>query len=501
MLLLCLLLLAAPPDVTVLRWASPDSSKPLSFLEWKSSLVSGPAWNVKLVAPCSQSDDPLVDILVEDSLASTLAPLLDTMMLDIAAEGYRVAAYSVRGTSAESLRKFLRAEYDSGLVAAVLVGDLPLAWFQLIDDWNSNGRRDPDEHYEEFPCDLYLMDIDGNWQDSLRRYGTADSLVQGADGIYDIHRGNVGPEIGISRLVTSTLGNEVELIRQYLDRSHRYRLGLLRVTDRALVYIDDDWYPWAAGWNWDVGILYPDRVFVCDSEVTRAAEYRPRIDTAAYQFIQLCAHSWPGGHQLWYNNKRSYDWFYAYEIPGLDPVACFYNLFACSNVRYTESGYCGGRYVFESSSGLAAIGSTKTGSMLEFRDFYLPLAQGRSLALAFCDWFSAQAEDGFEPWERSWYYGMCLVGDGMLKPRWTVAVNEDFAEPVPRALLPTIVRAGTRLALPAGAALFDHLGRRIAAVPFNIRCPSFDTPAALPAGLYFVVPGPGQRALPLTVVR
>ncbi len=45
----------------------------------------------------------------------------------------------------------------------VLIGNLPVPWFQLIDDWNSNGRRGPDKHYEEFPCDLFLMDLDGTW--------------------------------------------------------------------------------------------------------------------------------------------------------------------------------------------------------------------------------------------------------------------------------------------------------------------------------------------------
>ncbi|MEO0080041.1 MAG: hypothetical protein ABIK44_05135, partial [candidate division WOR-3 bacterium] len=87
-------------------------------------------------------------------------------------------------------------------------------------------------------------------------------------------------------------------------------------------------------------------------------------------------------------------------------------------------GYCGGRYVFQTSNGLGAIGSTKTGSMLEFQDYYLPLANDATLASAFRSWFSQQAQGGFEPWERSWFYGMTQIGEAMLKPRLQVAVEE-----------------------------------------------------------------------------
>jgi hypothetical protein len=187
------------------------------------------------------------------------------------------------------------------------------------------------------------------------------------------------------------------------------------VRDRALVYVDDDWVPWAYQWDENVGMVYSDRVLIWDAEQTRALDYRPRIDTAAYQWIGLFAHSWPGGHGWKYNNGQDWDWFWADEIPSVNPVAVFYNLFACSNARFVESGFCGGRYVFNTSTGLASIGSTKTGSMLEFQDFYGQLALGKTLGEAFKEWFAARIEDVFEPWEKSWFYGMCLIGDGLLK--------------------------------------------------------------------------------------
>ncbi|MFH1265438.1 MAG: hypothetical protein ABIK89_06890, partial [Planctomycetota bacterium] len=270
--------------------------------------------------------------------------------------------------------------------------------------------------YEEFPCDLFLMDLDGDWTDNFVRHDSLDSLVPGNDGIYDGHAGNVDPEIGVSRLPVGVMTRGDTLVPAYLDRAHAYRTGTLTVPERALVYIDDDWANSGPAWDQDVGLLYDQRVSMWDREATRAADYRPRIDSAPYQWLQLCAHSWPGGHTFYYDNRTRNDWFYGNEIPGLDPAVQFYNLFACSNSRYTENDFCGGRYVLESHNGLGSIGSSKTGSMLEFDDFYRPLGESKPLALGFRDWFAAQNIDTFDTWQKSWYYGMALIGDGTLVP-------------------------------------------------------------------------------------
>ncbi|MEO0020782.1 MAG: hypothetical protein ABIK48_01215 [candidate division WOR-3 bacterium] len=476
-----LLILMAPPEVTVLRWLSPNSSRPLSYQEFVARQPLTDRWQVSPLAGAGSRFDPRVDILIQDSLVSALNPWLDTLYADLTGEGYSVAAFAITGTSPESLRAFFVREYQySSLTAAILIGNLPVPWFQLIDDWNSNGRRDPDEHYEEFPCDLFLMDLDGTWLDTLVRLDTLDSLVPGSDRIHDTHYGAIEPEIGISRIYISTISPDISLIQQYLARLHAYRTGRLQIRDRALTYIDDDWTPWAGEWNSHVGLLYPERVFVADSEQTRVRDYKPRIDTAAYQWIQLCAHSWPGGHAMKYNHSQSWDWFYGESIPRINPEACFYNLFACSNVRFVETGYCGGRYVFQSSSGLAAIGSTKTGSMLEFQDFYLPLAGGEPLALAFRDWFTSQAQGGFEPWERSWFYGMCLIGDGMLKPRFLTAVADLPDRKPGTRLQPSIYRLPV-ITVPDYGLLLDRSGRKVAKLS-----PGLNWLVRISSGVYFL---------------
>jgi hypothetical protein len=416
---------AAPPNVKVTRWVSPDNSKPLSFKAWQANQNITETWNITPLYLPTNKLDTRVDLLIQNSLVSQITAQIDTIVADLVQENYTPAVYAVTSNSAESLRNFLITEYQTGMVSALLVGSLPTAWFQMIDDWNDNGIRDPDEGYEEFPCELYFMDLNGTWEDNFIRLDSLDSLVPGTDGIYDTHYGDMSPEISISRMPAGIVGNPILNLRSYFSKDHRYRNAQLPVQDRALVYVDDDWVPWAYQWDADLGMVYSDRVLISDIEQTRAADYRPRIDSAAYQWIGLFAHSWPGGHGWKYNNGQDWDWFYTSEIPSINPTAIFYNLFACSNARFVEDGFCGGRYVFNTTTGLASIGSTKTGSMLEFQDFYSQLAIGKTLGEAFREWFVARISDGFEPSEKSWFYGMCVIGDGLLKTHTPIDIGVD----------------------------------------------------------------------------
>jgi hypothetical protein len=514
-LALVLLASAGTSDVTPLRWLSPDNSRPLSFTEWHSTLETRPFSAKQMIAP--RRLDSRVDFFVEETLANALRPALETLAIDIERETVAVAVFSVSGASAESLKALLTSEYQTGMTSAVLVGDLPIAWFQMIDDFNGSGANDG---YEEFPCDLFFMDLDGVWKDSLAR-DTLDSLVPGSDSIYDVHRDSITPEIAVSRLPASRVGNAETLLASYFDKDHRYRNQQLPVTDRALVYIDDDWQPWATEWDSNVGLLYHDRVLMSDSEATRIADYKPRIDSAAYQWISLMSHSWPGGHAMYYHQKDSMDWFDGESIPPLDPQASFYNLFACSNARFVENGYCGGRYVFQTTTGLGSIGSTKTGSMLQFGDFYDPLGQGKTLGEAFRQWFSAIFSDGCDPSERSWFYGMCLIADGSLKPRLpqtgiadsSLITHRSSLYSVPNVrLLSNPVRNHLDLDLnlpdPSSCriALYDRTGRLVRLLPSSPaprpHSLSWDA-SALPAGVYFlqVSTGAGSTRIPVTIVH
>ncbi len=103
---------------------------------------------------------------------------------------------------------------------------------------------------------------------------------------------------------------------------------------------------------------------------------------------------------------------YNYEINLLGPKAFFYNLFACSNARWVETNNIASWYIFSNPYGLLAVGTTKTGSMLYFDDFYGPLGEGQSFGEAFKSWLTLHGEDS-----PSWFYGLTILGDPTLHPK------------------------------------------------------------------------------------
>jgi hypothetical protein len=129
-----------------------------------------------------------------------------------------------------------------------------------------------------------------------------------------------------------------------------------------------------------------------------------------YEWIQICAHSSPWGHTFRVPGGYAGTVF-NYELFVLNPSAIFYNLFACSGTRFVEENYSAGWYIFGDSYGLSIIGSTKSGSMLYFEDFYDRLGEGDDIGEAFKKWFIEWGEES-----RYWFYGMNIIGDPTLKP-------------------------------------------------------------------------------------
>jgi hypothetical protein len=101
--------------------------------------------------------------------------------------------------------------------------------------------------------------------------------------------------------------------------------------------------------------------------------------------------------------------------------------------------YLGGMYVLGNDYGLGAIGSAKTGSMLNF-DVYYALLAGKLKAdqadladdwdvvvgkpantgTAFLKWFRYIAKGGFNNDEKAWHYGMVYIGDPTLFTNWNL---------------------------------------------------------------------------------
>jgi len=396
--------------IPLLQWADPDGSQPESYEEW---ITLHPVLDFHhTVQEVVSGDGRLGDIAIitDDNMYSTLINELAQLIQNLQSEGYTIHPHTVSGGTPEDVKVLLQTlYYGNAIEGALLIGNIPVAWFEIADDFGSYG-------YADFPCDLFFMDLDGTWLDTM---STGNNK-------YDGHTGNITPEIYISRLYPSGLGTDSLLLKNYFAKDNAFRHDTLLLTQRALVFVDDDWIPWAGWWAENVSLLYNDTLNYWDAETTRATVYRQKIDSVQ-SWISVFAHSWPQGHQFAYNNGASYDFYYANEYTSQNPPANFYNFFACSFSRYTSSGNCGGsRAIFNQNYGVGSIGSTKTGSMLDFEYFYEPLGQGANLGTAFKDWFTYITGNGVTFDELCWHYGMTLLGDCYLLPRGhTPAVSEN----------------------------------------------------------------------------
>ena len=376
--------LAAVNGVKRLEWTDPQGRKPLTYAAWSAGRSATLA-ATRIGALVKTGDDSVVDVVVNAELYSQIGKDIEQYQWDLTEAGYSVQIDTVRGTSAPALRTHLAG--IGGLVGAVLVGELPVVWYERGWDGGPTG--------EEFPIDYYFMDLNGTWQD-------ADG-----DGLFDSHTGSTSPEIWVGRLYARPLtwDDEVRLMKRYFAKDHDYRTGDLSLPNRGLTYIDDDW----SGMDCCLDSVYTDMTLVEDGYTTRASDYRARL-TDGYEWIQVCAHSSPWGHTFRYGGGYAGTVFNT-EVYAIRPHAHFYNLFACSGARFVEENYSAGWDIFQDDYGLGTIGSAKTGSMYNFGDFYGPLAHGSTIGEAFKSWFAANGES-----DPDWFYGMNLLGDPTLTP-------------------------------------------------------------------------------------
>jgi hypothetical protein len=367
-----------------------------------SFLESKPAGFLELRPAILDRADSEVMVVVAGGLETALEPELSQFTQDLENEGYSVSVQVMTGGSPADLRSMLQSH--SGLGGAILVGALPAAWYEM-DEWSGQ--------YEEFPLDLYYADLDGSWAD-------ADG-----DGLFDSHTGDIQAEIWIGRIDAHAMefGNELDMLRDYFEKNHLYRTGALAVPGRALVFNDDDW---AMSGECGLGSIYSDLTLVEDAAQTSASYYRDRL-AYGYEFVHLMSHSSPWGHT--FKGPSGYlGTVMAPEISEIDPQTVFVQLFACSNCRWTEPNCLGNWYLFGEDYCLLAIGSTKTGSMLSFEEFYGPIGSGTIPGVSFRDWFN-----GVGIYDPAWHYGCVLLGDPTIVPLSSVA----FGASIPGATSPS----------------------------------------------------------------
>ncbi len=380
-----------PRELDPVRYG--DGPVPTAGVEGHSIFYTTPEQDAMASIPRPVSiQRELVVVLVEQGLLPQLNASILQYADDLEVSGYSVKVYNGTWTEAYTVRTLLRGELPNGMVGAVLVGDIVEAWYEILNGPAGWGTQ-------EFPTDLYYTDLDGSWAD-------ADD-----DGLMDGHTRSVNPEIWLGRLRPSVLGDEVDLLRNYFRKNHEYRTGNLTLPHRSLVYVDEDWTSWSYEWNDSVARIYNDSTLIndADGDATNKVDYMERL-THDYEWIHVGVHSGPTAHRFKVDGQWLSDQIlYSTELRAIDPHTHFFNLWACSNARYTVPNCMGSQYVFADTYGLLSIGSTKTGGMINQDSFYEPLSSNITIGEAFQEWFKDEGQAN-----RNWTYGMVILGDPTL---------------------------------------------------------------------------------------
>lgn len=356
---------------------------------------------------------PVRAIIVQPELYSGIESSLFQLVEDWENEGASVLVYNMQFSDHVALRDTLRN--INGLTGVLLIGDFPVPWYQV---WEDDGK------YQEYPVDLYYMDLDGIWEDRYKKDPSGEGYIPGSDGIYDTHRqefprNDEAPEIIVGRITpTEGMGDPIEVVNKYLDKCHRYRVGIggIRRPFRGLAYPDDDW----SEWGYFVATSYMRSVYsdfdvVYDINQTSATDYRDRL-SGGYSLIHVYVHSWSRGHAFKINDGEDNEYFFNTDILPAGADANFYLLFACSNCRYTEDLNCGSVYALLTDYGINTIGTTHSGGLTEYNVFYSELAKGISFGESLLRTLQKVGEGGFSKSAKSWYYGITLNGDPFVVP-------------------------------------------------------------------------------------
>lgn len=261
--------------LTQLEWVSFDNSLPGSYQNYIATNPLTPAiffTPIKKYGPLFQQDNA-VSILVDRPLYPLISDNLNQYIADVISLGYSVVLQTVLGGCPEQIKQWVESRYARGSTAMVFIGNIPAAWAEVSG--------------EVFPCDLFYMDLDGEWMDTTN------------DGVYDSHTagsGDMGPEVYVGRIHASTLSYESEavMVNEYLSKVHAYRRGDLFQSWSGLEYIDEDWY----SMDVSLDLVYDDHISRYDlGYLTTASDYLHHLSLGQH-FVQVCVHSYSGGHHF-----------------------------------------------------------------------------------------------------------------------------------------------------------------------------------------------------------
>jgi hypothetical protein len=194
--------------------------------------------------PTTENRGKLI-LVVESAPAAALGSEVDRLQRDLSADGWVVIRRNVSmNDSPASVKEQIRSVYNSdpgNVKALFLFGHVPVPYSgNIVPDGHAN-------HEGAWPADVYYAEMDGNWTDRSVNVVTAERAANHnvpGDGKFDQSEipGDVELMVGRVDLHNMTCyanksnsRSEIDLLRQYLNKNHAFRIGDISVDRRALI--------------------------------------------------------------------------------------------------------------------------------------------------------------------------------------------------------------------------------------------------------------------------
>lgn len=246
-------------------------------------------------------DAPLDDLpgkillVIDETLVDDLEVDLRLLELDLAGDGWGVTRLLTPKHSQGDHRDLHAAIQqaslaDSGIKGLYLFGKVPVV---------RSGFSAPDGHSNTVhETDLYYADLQGNWLDIVffsDSGGEAGSNIRG-DGKFDHTSLPRAVDLMVGRVdlsrLTAAQKNEVELLRDYIHKTHAWRSGERQVPYRSLLnsgYLFQEH-------SWARTLFGPENI--------HSASFQPELNTEAYIWAIDFGH-WNGASQEHYGNVNN----------------------------------------------------------------------------------------------------------------------------------------------------------------------------------------------------
>ncbi len=204
-----------------------------------------------------QEQRGIIALLIDADLSAEISIEVRRLAQDLVGDGWQVIQHIVpRSTPVPEVKALLRNIYQqhgASFKSAMLLGHLPVP-FSGATAWDGHQV----EHSNAWSTDRYYTDLDGNWSDINDAYaGSLDVYTEVSprfagrnfpnDGRFDEGQTPSAQEISVGRVDFYNLPaflpkSEAYLLKEYLNKNHRYRQGELQVPKRAVGF--DYGNPW-----------------------------------------------------------------------------------------------------------------------------------------------------------------------------------------------------------------------------------------------------------------